>query len=118
MAAHQCPNCGGYKTYSWWSTFSGQVIGAVVLTVVLTIAFGGLGLLLAPVLVWACWFKKPAGRRPHYCRICEYAWDVSSASASGAAAPRPGLLHLGNALLEHEAAAAAEEDRQRRSRGA
>jgi hypothetical protein len=113
MAARQCPNCGGYKTYSWWPRFIGQTIGVVVLSLV----GGGIGLLLVPMLVWA-WFKKPAGMWPHCCRICEYGWDVSGASDHGSvAAPRPGLLHLGNDLLEREAAAAAELERQRRSRG-
>jgi hypothetical protein len=91
------------------------VIGAVVLSLV----GGGLGLLLVPMIVWA-WFKKPAGLWPYCCRICDYSWEAGSASGD-AVAPRRALLHLGNDLLEREAAAAAaaaEQDRRRRSRGA
>lgn len=110
MAAHQCPNCGGYKTYSWWTPFTGQVVGVVVMSLVA----GGLGLLLVPMLVWA-WFKKPAGLWPHCCRICEYSWVADRVPPRSRPASQ-NLLHLGNALLEEEAAAAAANEERRRRR--
>jgi len=107
MAQQQCPNCGGYKTYSWRSRF----LTDICIGIVASLCFMGLPLLV--VIPWwlTLWFKRPEGgmRSGYCCEICNNQWDTARTTANSRV--RPDLIALGNDLLERQRAAAAEEER-------
>jgi hypothetical protein len=120
MAKHQCPNCGGYKTYSWKSNWRFDLLQAGGLgggICIFLVAMGGALAAAIPVVILGCfmlmklyeWVTGPA--KSHVCEICNCNFDPRDAAPTGTI--KPNLIEMGNALLQRQraAAGAAEEER-------
>jgi hypothetical protein len=119
MAQHQCPNCGGFKTYSWKSEWLFGVmekgiyigiLGGVLLFISSEVATLVIGLAVAVVAIvkFVELVTRPA--KSHVCEICDCNFTPSLGRPVQV---NSRLIEMGNALLERQRAAEAEAEEER-----
>lgn len=79
MAKHQCPNCGGFKSFCWLDWYAGDLIRMTVFT---ACTLGIAAVVTVPMVLWN-FFARPGSMLGYrYCSICEYGWETRDAPAA------------------------------------
>ena len=91
MCQHQCPNCGGYKTYSWRAAWLGgavQYLPPIAFCVLVGFKVPILWLgAVALIAVKVIEYRFSGWKRSHVCELCSFNFDPDPHAAPVAAKP-------------------------------